>query len=528
MAFRQPTLAPNVRQSPAPAPDAYINTSRPTTAQPLDETREWILFPETESATFTHTASTERTPRTAGLSRLSDFGSLNSAARSRQENFACQATVRSEQDDEELDSLDEGLHAFQESSIQRGSVDLHQSGSILPRHDGLGTFPASSPEVQDQIWHFERYNSRKRPFAGHHRHKSSVQRRLDVVDDEKEATHIEDEKRERIERWRLEHSKILLDEVEKQTRRRQSMADISRAAPSLMNTSSMVDSQKTISEHVDSNTSTPPCQPNSSGADVCESFLQRVTRRVIRDFIGIDEATLSIIFGEALPAEDNEESQPRRSVSQTPKAEERDNQLPWETRLLNRLARELGFLLDHMSDHPGAFSTPSLFNSSTPDYAGIPVTQPTSSRTHPSRLNSKDPLLMSPSFDFNHARSRHEPPLSPSSLAAVEADNHHASLWGIEEEPQTTALERSEREYWEQPADIKTAFRFLHSRFTSSHRPCSSSIKKTTPLNIATTSTPDSLRRAAVLLVSGNSGTAEEVGYTLAMDTPAAAVVARA
>ena len=73
-----------------------------------------MLFSPTaapSAITKTHTTSTERTPRTAALSHLSDFGSLDTAARSDDQDDENITEHGSEPDDEaELDSLDDGLH----------------------------------------------------------------------------------------------------------------------------------------------------------------------------------------------------------------------------------------------------------------------------------------------------------------------------------------------------------------------------------------------------------------------------------
>jgi hypothetical protein len=100
---------------------ASLTLQRASTRNTLDTSEEWVLFsPTAPSVTQTHTTSTDRTPRTAGLSRLSDFGSLDTAARSDQvtedvdDNGTEQATDADEE--AELDSLDDGLHAFHEPS----------------------------------------------------------------------------------------------------------------------------------------------------------------------------------------------------------------------------------------------------------------------------------------------------------------------------------------------------------------------------------------------------------------------------
>lgn len=113
MAFRQPTFAPASRPTTSHEPE-YDTAATPISPlhNRIEDSQEWILFPSAQAESNTQTQiSTERKPRTAGLSRLSDFGSLT--ARSRQdEAVACEATDGSIEDDEDLDSLDEGLHAF--------------------------------------------------------------------------------------------------------------------------------------------------------------------------------------------------------------------------------------------------------------------------------------------------------------------------------------------------------------------------------------------------------------------------------
>ncbi|MCJ1460077.1 hypothetical protein MMC28_010456 [Mycoblastus sanguinarius] len=468
MAYRQPTFTPASRQLAAQEPDSKAATTLPSQQRSgIEESHEWVLFPD-QSDAQTHTASIERTPRTAGLSRLSDFGSLETAAKSREtEGIQCEATDGSVEDDEELDSLDEGLHAFQEPSVEQRSGYFDQSGSILPRHDGLGTFAASSTPVQEHLWHFEQYNRGKRSI-GHRRRRSSAQRRFDPVE-ENEAVSIGEERRERIEKWRMDQSRLLLDEIERETRRRRT----SLADKRVERTPSTAGLEQIIREAIDVNTGDREPQQATEAekpeAEDSDSFWQRITRRVIRDIIGIDDATLSVIFGESLPTE-KPSSSPSvgLSTSRAPRVDDSisvPSNASWEARLLGRLARELGFLVQHLSDHPGAFTAP--FNPSTSDYAGMPVTVPTSSKTQPKLppITKNAVTSLSPSFAF-------EPTLRDSALQTPTstADSTHAALWGIEEEPSSDHQEGN-REYWEQTPDVKTVFRFLHNHLTSNRRP---------------------------------------------------------
>ena len=495
MAFRQPTFAPALRPTTSHEPE-YDAAAAPISPlhNRIEDPQEWILFPSAQAESTTQTqTSTERMPQTAGLSRLSEFGSLT--ARSRQdEAVACEATNGSIEDDEDLDSLDEGLHAFQEPAAHHRSGYFDQSGSILPRHDGLGTFPTRSQPIQEQLWHFEQYNPRKRSISGHQRQRSSVQRRFDALEDN-DAAIIEGERRERrerIEKWRMEHSRVLLNEIERETRKRKTSV-VSRRTE---RTPSSAGLEHIIKESVHAQTE-GQAQNEDKEAEIPtveddETFWQRITRRVIRDFIGIDDSLLSVIFGELLA--DDRPAGSRSSGLPSSKSIRLDTSTPittvasWEGRLLERLTRELGILVQHLTDHPGAFSTP--YNPSTSDYAGMPVTVPTSSKTQPKPSTPPANLISNSSTSFNFNPTLQDAPLA----TPTSTDSAHAALWGIEEEPSSDA-EKNEREYWEQTPDVKTVFRFLHNRFTSERRP---SAAAKTP-SIAATSTPDSLRRAAVI-----------------------------
>ena len=470
MAFYQPTLAPS-RHPPSQASYHIPIPAPPIQQRPVQESQEWILFPDqTCSSTQTQTTFTESTSRTAGLSRLSDLGSLESVARSENDEVAIE--------DDDFDSLDDGLHAFQEPfSLYQGPSHHDQGDSILPTHDGLGTFPASSTPVQEHLWHFEQYNPRKRTVDGHHRRRSSVQRRLDAVADEEEAT-IQRERVERIQRWRLEQSKTFLDEVEKQTKRRSSHT--SQRSPEAIKAPEGKAVQLTAVEA--DGRARSSLSPAYEGS---ESFWQRVTRRVIRDFIGIDDALLSVILGESLPTEPSRSS---LSLSATSSALALSLAAPsssgWEDRLLDRLGRELGIVVQQLSENPGGFGTHAIPR--TPDYAGIPI-MATPTMYAPSRLKPQESVTASSTKPFFKPTLQQRP-------ASSHSESTHAALWGIEEEasPEQTQSQL-ELDFWERPPTLKTIFRFLHQRFTSSHP------TPPRPTNIATATTPDRLRRAAIV-----------------------------
>ena len=363
MAFRQPTYhAPQRIYTPPDLTQVQAQPVAQPTTQPqhLADSQEWILFsPAAESTTDrTYTTSTART-RTAGRSRISDFGSLDTAARSYgyDDDDAVAEEALEEEEDGELDSLDSHLHEFREPSLYRQSAEA--SGTVLPTHDGLGSFRLDQigmgEEVQEHLYAFERFNPRRVK-----RRRESVEMGMLELESERAA---EAERTRRIETWRMEQSRVLVEEIQRETRRRKQSMSTQRE-------SFLVDREQedvaTLS-NVDIGT-----EQDEVPGDENESFWNRITRRVIRDLMRIDDDLLSIIFGEALP-EDDLSTTPPADAARSVIVTNRYDQSSWEFRLLERIARELGILASQISDHPGAFST-YLHSQQTPlPYAGLPV-----------------------------------------------------------------------------------------------------------------------------------------------------------
>jgi hypothetical protein len=444
MAFRQPARAPRQLYVSQPNQEEYASTPPSNISDRVEESQEWILFYPSQAASATTGARTDRTPRTAGLSRISDFGSLATRSGQPTESSIDDAVT----EDGELDSLDEGLQAFREPSTYRSSSNQGH-GAVLPTHDGLGTFPPSSTPVQDQLWQHERFNP-KRKYEGFHRRRSSLQKRLDTI--EELDLQISEEKRLRIEEWRMEQSQALLNEIEKETRRRE------RNSPAKQQHSGVI--MLGVGNDL---LGTTPKQSDVIGGPVLETevepFWRRVARRFIRDVIGIDEPLLSVIVGETLPEDICAIADLVGGPECGPLPDQKScADESWPDRLLHRIARELGLLVNKLSPHPGAFTrTPS---SLPPDYAGIPISDHSSGKSD-SQRHDKDSgpgftLLFSPTIQ----------------------DPSHNSSWGLEDEPSrqldgawaeadNAEMLRREREYWERELDIKMVFRFLKSRFSS-------------------------------------------------------------
>lgn len=507
MAFQQPQQRPQpLRQvSPSkPAVDTQVPAS-PARKRTIDESQEWILFSPAQNE-----SNTSQTPRTA--THLSDFGSLETHIRSQpagneQDNdLTCQGT---EVDDEaaELDSLDDGLHAFHHP-FSPGSNNLDQSGgTVLPTHDGFGTFP-SGTGLQERLWQFERYNPQRKK---HVRRRSSVQKKLDAMEEEQDLD-VEDERTARIEKWRLEQSRAVLEEIEKETRRRRRrMSRMSGTGGSVDMRSSWQESgiAAALQRH-ESIIHEEPEIAKSEEQPPSESFWQRITRKVIRDLIGLDENTLSVIFGESLPEEATPtptQPSPIAVATASPPTTSRvtfdDPSYSWEVKLLNTIARELGVLVHQLTEHDGqAFST-YMRSRGEPEYAGLPARDPP--RRQPSlrqRRREQKERASGTTNDPMFQPTLSQPPMSPS-------DAPDTSLWGIEEEPIEDDTEdvqlQQEREYWEKDIDVNMIFSYLKRRFSSQAKPPPES-SGPLPTSWATVNSasalgtsPESLRRAEVI-----------------------------
>lgn len=482
MAFRQPIVAPR-RPDPLHGPQYNNSPTVPVSAQRTvhDESREWVLFPPSQahSTSQTRTTCTAHTPQTAGRSRISDFGSIGITVRSdgNERDLAREGDDGARDEEEELDSLDEGLHAFHDPTVDRYTRFLGRSGTILPTHDGLGMFPPSSLQVQEHLWQFEQHNPRKR-MADTQLSSSSLRRHLDITADAEDAK-MDSERRQRIEDWRIDQARLLLDEIEKQSRKmRRSQSNGQRGSCASPGSgargveSSVGDS---MHQHV-GGVEGGGGGDNQEESGPKETLLEGITRRLC-DLLGIDDFLLSIIFGDALPADENPS---KLTSSSLPELDPPSNQPTVSSlvpeghdRLLSRLTRELGFVIEqHLSENPGAFS--SYLHASSPEIS--PPCGPSSS------LNQRKPEKSLPLHDL--AKSSSSSAASPSpqfrpTLKNVQRDipstsrseTANAALWSIEDEERNHHFRlpsiAEERAYWERTPDVKSIFRLLHTRFTA-------------------------------------------------------------
>ncbi|KAG9248112.1 hypothetical protein BJ878DRAFT_81994 [Calycina marina] len=471
MAFRQSIQQATPQQRIYTASSHLQPVQQPAQSpQSLSESQEWILFsPSAASITDrTYTTSTART-QTVGRSRISDFGSLDTAARSYDEE---EEVIEEAEEDGELDSLDSHLHEFRtEPSVHRG----REVGGILPTHDGLGSFrvdqTVAGEEMQAHLYSFERCNPRRVK-----RLRSSAD--LGILEGERESA-LDSELTRRIEQWRTEQSRVLVEEIQRETRRRrQSMSSerqtmlLDKAQEDVATLSDVSTSDVTVDEPIDN-----------------ESFWNKITRRVIQDLMGIDDDLLSIIFGESLPEDTylstTPTTRPPIHTADSVIGDAAFDEPSWENKLLERIARELGVLVSQISDHPGAFSTYLQTQELSLPYAGLPVIP--ESALQLTNQPSLSPTSLPPP-KFQHTIPSAQPIAIPASTTSFIADADATPR------PTNTITQ----EDWERDLDIKMVYRYLRSRFTSCPStpvPTLSSSHATSYL--ATAITADTAARAA-------------------------------
>ncbi|KAH6609537.1 hypothetical protein Trco_002883 [Trichoderma cornu-damae] len=467
MAFQQQPTRPAAQRAARSAVGS-LGLSRPsarsTQEQEPEEAQTWVLFsPPTDVTTTSYLTEDEhdQSPETPGRSRLSDLGSLNTVARTgsaaaaaarndeAQSSQLSAAVDESQADDAELDSLDGHLPGFR--SFPPSSFAM----PVLPAHDGLGSFHVDQPtlglDAQDHIYQFERFNPRR------------VRRRLNSLDEaqfELEQAQVQEaEKRARIEAWRLEHSRIILEEVQREARRSRMMQQkrvvSQKPAPGV--------EEVTDAEDMTWHEEDPDTHPEDK--DDGEGLITRITRKVLRDLLGIDDKILSVVLGGPLLGDEEELSRtprpPERGHGQEPPASASEES--WHMHILETVSRELGLLVNHLSKHPGAFSTYSRVHQAPLPYAGLPAIPETAdARTSSSGRTAAD---NAGEGVFPEFRPTMRPAPRPTDGPPQRSRVADALLHDVSMDDTFT------QEEWEKDIDIKLVFRYLVSRFTSRPEP---------------------------------------------------------
>lgn len=457
MTFQQPTRQAVQRAARPATIDDHGYAAASSENQPI-ESQSWVLFSApTDVTTTSYLSGTGNSPLTPGRSLLSDLGSLNTVARSAHPTAAGQAPSQappqsvvddaSVEDDAELDSLDSHLAGFRSlpGAQDHPKHESRHSLPVLPTHDGLGSFrlsdqPVLSRDAQDQIYQFERFNPRR------------VRRRLDSFSrgqlDVEHSQHQEEEKRLRIEAWRLDHGQMLMDQVQRETRRRRkSQASMQRVRlPAEAESDNMTWHDE---DHV---------QPEEEE----EGVMASITRKVVRHLLGFDDEILSLLLGGSLA--DDAALSTLAQLGDEPLSTGSQEQ-SWHPRLLETLSRELGLLVKQLSHHPGAFSTYSRTQQLPLPYAGLPVILESGDSPQSSKLTENERPSQPSAPDFQPTMQQ-LPRTASMSRVTPEAGQETSEY----AKPDSTFTQ----EEWEKDLDVKLVFRYLMSRFSGRPKSASS------------------------------------------------------
>ncbi|KAI5299096.1 hypothetical protein KEM56_003523, partial [Ascosphaera pollenicola] len=457
-----------------------------------DETDEWVLFSPTDKTDHSLSiidrasniqrqpseTSTIRTPLTHTLTRISDLDSWNDyeplpgTAQLHQEDADAD---EGEQEDEEIestefDSLDDGLHAFNEPLVLRPSLlasdsaqdPLQQSSvPILPAHDGLGSFvPSALRNTQDAQLQQE---TASEAAAESQSQSTGPDDYISPVD------HVEyndfsvapppaydDPQRDRwqrIEDWRMEQGRALLAELEKEIRRQRKL-----------------ESKQMLTTVSSGQPHAPDCGKKVGSSGPHESSWYCATRRFIHDIIGIDEDVLAVLFGDSFSSYGAGSDSDTCNSSQkellqdfgNDSSDSSDLDDPGSLQRSNvheRIAKELGILVQHLyEESPFTFSTYTKYSSDSPRVPYDGHKSQTASRQTETRKDSTAPADV-------HSMSTTSPNLLSTLNGKERSQQSHQTLNRNDE---AAARDDEEHGFWEQNLSVTMIFQFLISRFSGS------------------------------------------------------------
>ncbi|KAI6248241.1 hypothetical protein HI914_03329 [Erysiphe necator] len=497
MAFHQPTLQVSKKWTSSVSEGFFPQLAQPQQhqrarqrQQPPDS-QEWVLFDPigTGSTELSYKNSDTRT-FTLGCSQVSDVRSLESGVWSYNVDESLEGGDENEREEEELDSLDSHLLDFKSEPNASYDPEPEPVDTVLPTHDGLGSFRLGrtimGQDIQQYLYKFEKFNPNR----------SSKPREESEVDQMKLDTHqLQDaEWLRRIQVWRLEQSRVL-DEIQRESRQKKHGTIKAR------NNTAEELAQETIAT-----LSGPVVEATS---DEKESFLSRITRKVIQDLIGIDDNLLSIIFGESLAC-DSEKS--KTSELHQDESSKVYDQISWEYKILQHIARELEKLANKISDSPLRLNTYLHPQNIAISYAGLPII--------PENIDSQSPLSQDLKLESSFLSGPFDPEFHSTVKTRAQSTPHLSSITSNnsdDKEKTPHAREGLKRELtrdeWERDLDLKLVFRYIFdrvaTRFSSSSSPSNSnqadSTKQRTVLGTVDTATRAACVRRHHPLISGRA-----------------------
>lgn len=494
MAFHQPTrqaLQRTLQATTSRGPEG-LHSQASHRAQPHpvpDETRSWVLFsPGGNATSSSYLGGADESLRTAGRSKGSDFGSLDTNVRSAG-GLASQPISpgipesldeNALEEDAELDSLDSHLPDFrvvQNPYVDTSAANEH-SAPVLPRHDGLGSFKLDQPvpgaDLQEQIYAFERFNPNRVS-----RHDEAAE----AHDTEPGMT----QRMKRIESWSLEQSRLVLEHIQKETRTTRRPSHSTTTTTRSRRSAMPVEEDVVMSKSEGTQSAVSPGEHDhldwhdgdAESSVENQGILSRMTRAFLKDVIGIDERLLSILLGESLPDE------ARDQLGDSHQSDLPQEETPWQLSVLERVAKELGFLINRASHHPGAFSTYARMQRMPLPYAGLPVIPEASMVPESTQVPGRNDGLSATIPEF-------QPTFDPSQTMGMQDSRQHARRDSASSS--NTSGATFTQEEWEQDLDIKLVFRYLRSRFGPHPSPPPASAGTS---HLATSSTQDTAAKAA-------------------------------
>jgi len=415
---------------------------------------EWVVFSPSSVG-----GTTAAVTGTHALSQASDLLSVGSVRSPRviRRGFSGGFTDLEDEVEFEEEEEEEEESCDTETDSLQPFRDLGNEGPVmLPMHDGLGTFPSSSGVISGL---------------------KSLEESLRMVA-EAAGKGTSSDINVRIQKWREEQQQALLDEIQSASRRRTSLFSGSIRGGELKDedeASMNIEGLEAEVKEVEKRTSkSAPTQSNSGASTATngdaheETLWRRITRRFIRDIMGIDDDLLQVLFGEALPEEATASflAEGGRLGSEA------------EERLLNRIARELGVMVNQYTPHPAsdgrAFSTiagkvesQDGLADDNDDGVKTPQRPPPAQQyqqEEPTSIPQPRPRSQSTASTSSIPHYQFAPTLPP-----LQQSPHHPTLWNIEELLQEEKAAKAEaakrKEYWEQELGVRVFFSFLKSRF---------------------------------------------------------------
>ena len=455
-------------ESPAsPALSRHIHE-----APALPEEQEWIVFSPSVTVEPSNFSATEVGTNDGHMERSELWTEGTGSRLSGTQHYGEETEEEEEEEEVEEEEEDEdeadqsAYHQYNDDDDDSlGPFREHQRGHqiLLPTHDGRGLFPSvTSQEEEASVF---------MPGV------ASLEESLRVLSGQHKMFDQGEDMHSRIQKWREEHSTAFMEEI---VMARSNKSKAGRRGPKAlseqqrreeMEASMMLDEDEHASKPAAVGKEGGEFEADREVVEVPETFWRRVTRSLMRDIMGIDDTVLEVIFGESLPPS---------AASTSPDTDINNDAVgvKWERSLLERIARELGTLIQQYTIHPtqGAFSTYSRWSEAQIRVSGHDMEAEGAKTPRPQA--TQNAASQKPPAASTAAPSEVE--FTPT-LSHVRPDSRHNRarthfVDGSDDDRGRMAVEarmeaQMRKEYWEQELGVRVFFSYLKSRFSSAPTP---------------------------------------------------------